>query len=233
VTPLRSASAATTAPEVEASACITAPSPSPSDGIPPPAKRVRKRRNEAELLRGIDDEEESELLLSPVSSPATPAPTATPPSSTPPSASSPPLHLSLTPPAPCESLQLSPPTAIPAPSIPPLSPIAADGHAELAQASATSDGPPSPATSPSPATPPTPSSSTPSAVSPSSSSPSNDSLPSSDASTIPPAPPFSKYLPSCPFKVICRLCFRDNHDICYKQCPSCYKRNGGTNYFGW
>jgi hypothetical protein len=29
--------------------------------------------------------------------------------------------------------------------------------------------------------------------------------PPSDASTIPPAPPFSKYLPTCSWKVICRF----------------------------
>jgi hypothetical protein len=59
------------------------------------------------------------------------------------------------------------------------------------------------------------------------------SMPPSDAPTIPPAPPFSKYLPSCTFKVIFRYCCRDNHDICYRQCPTCYKKKGGTNYFGW
>jgi hypothetical protein len=53
------------------------------------------------------------------------------------------------------------------------------------------------------------------------------------ANTIPVAPPMSSYLPSCPFKVICRLCFKNDHDICYKQCPYCYRKNGGTNYFGW
>jgi hypothetical protein len=44
------------------------------------------------------------------------------------------------------------------------------------------------------------------------------------ASTIPVAPPMSSYFPSCAFKVICRYCFHDDHDICYKQCPSCYKK---------
>jgi hypothetical protein len=43
----------------------------------------------------------------------------------------------------------------------------------------------------------------------------------------------SSFFPSCPFKVICHLCFRDSHDIRYKQCSSCYKKQGGTNYFGW
>jgi hypothetical protein len=56
------------------------------------------------------------------------------------------------------------------------------------------------------------------------SEPVQSSTPPSDASTIPPAPPFSKYLPTCTFKVICRYCCRDNHDICYRQCPSCYKK---------
>ncbi len=58
------------------------------------------------------------------------------------------------------------------------------------------------------------------------SEPVQSSMPPSDASTIPPAPPFSKYLPSCTFKVFCRFCFRDNHDICYRQCPTCYKKRG-------
>jgi hypothetical protein len=52
-------------------------------------------------------------------------------------------------------------------------------------------------------------------------------------SSIPIAPPMSKYFPSCPFKVLCRYCHRDDHDIRYRQCPSCYKKRGGTNYFGW
>jgi hypothetical protein len=43
----------------------------------------------------------------------------------------------------------------------------------------------------------------------------------------------SSFFPTCPFKVICRLCFKNDHDIRYKQCPYCYKKNGGTNYFGW
>jgi hypothetical protein len=51
--------------------------------------------------------------------------------------------------------------------------------------------------------------------------------------TIPEAPPMSKFFPNCPFKVRCRYCLRDNHDICYRQCPSCYKKRGGTNYFDW
>jgi hypothetical protein len=25
----------------------------------------------------------------------------------------------------------------------------------------------------------------------------------------------------------------DDHDIRYKQCPSCYRKKGGTNYVGW
>jgi hypothetical protein len=51
--------------------------------------------------------------------------------------------------------------------------------------------------------------------------------------TIPAAPPMSKYFPDCPFKVICRYCLRDDHDVRYRQCPNCYKKRGGTNYHGW
>jgi hypothetical protein len=52
-------------------------------------------------------------------------------------------------------------------------------------------------------------------------------------SNIPIAPPFSIHLPSAPFKVICRQCFRNSHNIAYRQCPECYKSNGGTNYTDW
>jgi hypothetical protein len=52
-------------------------------------------------------------------------------------------------------------------------------------------------------------------------------------STIPVAPPMSDYFPSCYFKVICRYCFHDSHDIRYKQCPGCYRKMGRNNYFGW
>jgi hypothetical protein len=51
--------------------------------------------------------------------------------------------------------------------------------------------------------------------------------------TIPVAPPMSAFFPKCPFKVICRYCFTDDHDIHYKQCPGCYRKKGGTNYVGW
>jgi hypothetical protein len=53
------------------------------------------------------------------------------------------------------------------------------------------------------------------------------------ATTIPDAPPMSTFFPSCPFKVICRYCLCDDHDVRYRQCPSCYKKRGGTNYSGW
>ncbi len=33
--------------------------------------------------------------------------------------------------------------------------------------------------------------------------------------TIPAVPPMSAYFPSCPFKVICRYCLRDDHDVRY------------------
>jgi hypothetical protein len=52
-------------------------------------------------------------------------------------------------------------------------------------------------------------------------------------SIIPVAPPFSEYLPLLPYHVICRLCFHNSHSISYKQCPNCYKGNGGTDYLGW
>ncbi len=44
------------------------------------------------------------------------------------------------------------------------------------------------------------------------------------APTIPVAPPMSAFFPSCLFKVICRYCLRDDHDIRYIQCPNCYKK---------
>ncbi len=44
------------------------------------------------------------------------------------------------------------------------------------------------------------------------------------APTIPVAPPMSALFPSCLFKVICRYCLRDDHDVRYRQCPNCYKK---------
>jgi hypothetical protein len=43
----------------------------------------------------------------------------------------------------------------------------------------------------------------------------------------------SHHFPTASFKVICRYCFRNSHNICYKQCPDCYKAGGGTNYTDW
>jgi hypothetical protein len=43
----------------------------------------------------------------------------------------------------------------------------------------------------------------------------------------------SGHFPSASFKVICRYCFRNSHNICYKQCPDCYKAGGGMNYTDW
>jgi hypothetical protein len=59
----------------------TSPTPPSPELLTPPAKRTRRRRNEVELLR--DHEEDNELLLSPLSAPATPH-TATLHASTPP-----------------------------------------------------------------------------------------------------------------------------------------------------
>ncbi len=50
---------------------------------------------------------------------------------------------------------------------------------------------------------------------------------------IPVVPPFSPYFPSSPFHVICHICLRNSHSINYRQCPNCYRSNGGTNYQGW
>jgi hypothetical protein len=43
----------------------------------------------------------------------------------------------------------------------------------------------------------------------------------------------SIHFPSACFKVICRLCFRNSHNISYKQCPDCCKSQGGMNYTDW
>jgi hypothetical protein len=198
----------TAAPSCENAQAKT-PSPLPPEVAPPPAKRVRKRHNEAELLR--ESEDESELLLSPLSTQAAPV---TPPPCTPPS-SAPPAFSSPSPPSPdtCSEarfLETSVSTAPPTPPVLPLSPSLPAGSL-----------PPQPShhSSPAPA--------------PSSPAPSEASVSEPTSSSIPVAPPMSSFFPSCPFKVICHLCFRDNHDIRYKQCPSCYKKQGGTNYFGW
>ncbi len=49
--------------------------------------------------------------------------------------------------------------------------------------------------------------------------------------STPPTPRlmFSRF-PSAPFKVICRCCFKNSRNICYKQCPNCCL---GPNYHHW
>jgi hypothetical protein len=76
----------------------------------------------------------------------------------------------------------------------------------------TADGPPPEAAAPEAAE---PVAASPETSTDENSEPVQSTTPPSDASTIPPAPPFSKYLPTCSFKVICRYCCRDNHDILY------------------
>jgi hypothetical protein len=75
--------------------------------------------------------------------------------------------------------------------------------------------PPSPPSSPSP--PPSPSPPTPHPAD----------------NTIPPAPPMSIHFPLACFKVICRFCLQNSHNISYRQCPDCYKKQGGMNYTDW
>jgi hypothetical protein len=194
----------------------TPPPPSPPEVESPLAKRVRRRRNEVELLRG--PEEESEFLLSPLSSLATPAmpdapatlATIMPPSITPPSlpsfsTRSDAMILDTT-----ETLSASPTADSPAPPASPMLPILP------IHANAISASPPSPP----------PSHHT-------SSVPTDSAVSEPATDTIPVAPPMTAFFPKCPFKVICRYCFRDDHDICYKQCPSCYRKRGGTNYVSW
>jgi hypothetical protein len=179
----------------------------------------RKRRNEVELLRHWD--ESSEFLFSPLPSRSTssspsPLPANLRSKPTPPPNSPPPAPRD---PSPRDS-----------PTLEPVSPIL-----ELPGPPVLPDSPPTSCTpwlpaSPQNVAPPVADTAT-TATSPPSSTP----APSDTGliSTIPAAPPMSSYFPSCAFKVICRYCFKDDHDIRYKQCPRCYKKKGGTNYFGW
>ncbi len=186
---------------------------------------MRKRRNEVDLLRDWD--ESSEFLFSPPPSRSTsPSPTPLPANlrsqPTPPPNTPPPVPRD---PSPRDSPTLEPVSSLlelPAPPVLPDSPPIS--FTPPLPASPQNVAPPvivappaantvTSATSPPPSTP----------------APSDTGL----TSTIPAAPLMSSYLPSCVFKVICRYCFKDDHDIRYKQCPRCYKKKGGTNYFGW
>jgi hypothetical protein len=202
------------------------PTPPSPETQPPPSKRTRRRRNELELLR--DSVDDNEIVLSPLS----PSGPAKPPSATPPATrhvtSS--TYTSPTPlaqpfnTAPPMSEALSPIQALPAPPTPPSLP---DSPLQLEPAK---DGgsTPSPSTLPPSATP-APPSDTPMPTEPTEPAASNVEA----ISTIPVAPPMSAHFPSCYFKVICRYCLRDSHDIRYKQCPGCYRKMGGNNYSGW
>jgi hypothetical protein len=192
------------------------PLPSP-EIVSPPAKRTRKWRTEVELLRGL--EEEGEFLVSPLSGAASP-PSFSPPSPssrhTPPTASLlvalppvlTPVRLNLEPVSPTP-VTPAPPTF---PATPPLvvtPPVAAmlagpSSPSPLPSSSSSPPSSPSPLPSPSPAPPPAPP--------PSSPSPS-PSTPQSSANIIPPALPMSIHFPSACFKVICRICFRNSHNI--------------------
>jgi hypothetical protein len=101
-----------------------------AEAITPPPKRIRRRRNEVELLRGAEGEDD--LLLSPLSctSPPPPSSSSSPSRSLTPSSASPPLlpsalmdHVPASPPTcpptPPERPELPPP-AEPAPASPPL-----------------------------------------------------------------------------------------------------------------
>ncbi len=207
------------------------PLPSP-DIVSQPAKRTRKRQNELKLLR--DWEGNDQLLVSPPPPGRTTPPSlpCTPTLTTPPSQSNP---LPGTPPTvPTRSLAIEPVSPLLEPHMPPVlptspvpmpEPVLPPEPASLLEPTATP-------TSPTPMSP--PSSSPPSQPSPQSSpAPPDSSLDTLVTTNIPVAPPMSSYLPSSPFKVICRCCTRDCHDIRYRQCPGCCKRRGGLNYFGW
>jgi hypothetical protein len=47
------------------------------------------------------------------------------------------------------------------------------------------------------------------------------------------APPMSDHFPSAFLKVIGCYCFRNSHNIAYRQSPHCYKTGGGMNYTDW
>jgi hypothetical protein len=190
-------------------ACSSPPRPlatsSSPDVMSPPAKKTKKQRNELELLRS--DVNTNELLLSPLRCTASPPPSSPltpslPPSSPCPPGPSPELAL-LCSPAPLERILASTSSEL---STPPVLPESSPSAALPSEGEAPAFSPSSPTTH----------RSTP--------VPADASLSGPAASTIPVAPPMSPYFPSCSFKVICRYCFHDDHDICYKQCPSCYKK---------
>ncbi len=159
-----------------------------------PAKGTRRQRNELELLRGLV--EEGELLLSPLSCPASPPLFSLPlPSrSHAPSTAS----LPLLPPA---LLELEPALPVSGPPAPPMLP-ASPPPSVVPSAGVEPADPPSSSSSPLPP-------------------PSLSPTPQPAASNIPAAPPMSIHFPLASFKVICRLCFQNSHNISYKQCPDC------------
>ncbi len=161
-----------------------------------------------ELLRGL--EEEGELLVSPLSCTTSPSPFSPSSSSSPSSHASATASSPLLLPAPLEHVPLSPPAGPPAPPELPESPP--EVEAALADSLSPPSDPPSPSSSLQPAPP---------------------LQPTNTGSTIPTAPPMSIRFPSACFKVICRYCLCNSHNICYKQCPDCYKSGGGMNYTDW
>jgi hypothetical protein len=159
------------------------PSPSLPEATTPPPKRIRRRHNEVELLRGLEGDDD-ELLLSPLSGVASlpsfslPSPSSrhTPPTTSPPVL--PPVPLNREPVSPT----LVPPSLPTFPASPP--PVVAPSVGAM------SIGTPSPSPSPLPL--PSPSPSPPPPSPPSSPSP---PMPQPADNTIPPAPPMS-FLPS-------------------------------------
>jgi hypothetical protein len=208
-----------TVPDAPLHTATTQPSPpppevtSPATIASPPAKRTRKaarRRCEAELLRDNDSDDDDVLQLSPISQgrPA-PFPTTSPsPSTTIGNRNASTIDNAFSPTSsPLQPVLTVEPEGSPAPPPAPLTTTSSPLQ------------PDPPATSPPCAQAPIDTTNeTSDAVQP--------STPPSEVPNIPPAPPFSKYLPTCTFKVICRFCFRDDHDICYRQCPTCYKKRG-------
>jgi hypothetical protein len=185
----------------------TPPPPSP-ETLPPPAKKPRRRRNEIELLRDHDDEDELNISPTPRSRPTTP-PSATPPSSIPHATGS----LPSTPITPWEEASASPLLATPAPSIAFSSPSPCRSPRETTHTLHCASSPPQP---PAPLdyvpAPPTPSE-RPEPPPPVEPAPASPPPPAADSPPPPPAPSPAASLPSS-----------SGYTIVYKWCPSC-KRN--------
>ncbi len=200
------ASPSITVPPIVSTPQLVTPMQSP-ETAPPPVKKSRKRRNEVELLR--DCRESIEILLSPPPSRGSPP-------SLPPSPPTPPLPASS-----CQPSQPTPPSDYPASETPELL------TPELVSPLLEPTEPPEMPTTP-PSTAPSP----PSYLGMPTPATTVTSLNEQAATTIPDAPPMSTFFPSCSFKVICRYCLRDDHDVRYRQCPSCYKKTRWNKLFG-